>query len=76
MSSVSMWYAGDGGNQEGLYSFFAGEACAAGNTACATPVFSGGGNTLSPVPGSVTNPAGCITYQNGSYAPINAAQPP
>ena len=63
---------GDGGNQEGLYTTFAGVNCAAGNTACGQPTFTGG---FTPVPGSVTNPAACTTYQNGTYAPVNGAQP-
>lgn len=67
--------AGDGGNQEGLYTTFAGTNCVAGNTACLAPTFGSGAATFTPVPGSVTNPAGCITYQNGTYAPPNAAQP-
>ena len=71
--------AGDGGNQEGLYTTFAGVNCAAGNTACASPTFSGlgaGGAAGTPVPGQQINPAACLTFQNSTYAPVNAAQPP
>ncbi len=72
MGVTLMGCAGDGGNQEGLYTTFAGVQCAAGNTQCGQPTF---GGTYTPAPGGLTNPAGCITYQNGTYAPVNAAQP-
>ena len=64
--------AGDGGNQEGLYTTFAGTGCnTTANPTCGIPNFGG----FTPVPGSQINPAACLTFQNGTYAPPNAAQP-
>ena len=76
MGVTQIGCAGDGGNQEGLYTTFAGVNCAAGNTQCFQPTFGGTfPQGVTPVPGALTNPAGCITFQNGTYAPPNAAQP-
>lgn len=67
--------AGDGGNQEGVYSSYAGTGATCNyptnpNSTCAVPNF---GTTA---PGQQINPAACATFQNGTFTPVNGVQPP